>query len=157
MGHEFFRKYTEIVDEATRGVFNQGANVIRPTNQGERDLLAKGIKSARTYNRGQNAYTNQPIDATGGEKGQVRGNEQSYGATSSQIPKSDAEIQSGLGGGATTRGMPVDLSNDQSGKKWQTGAVNTQDVNTPNGPKAAGPIQPNQGKATAIKKPPQPW
>ena len=158
MGQEFFRKYSDIIGEATRGVFNNADNaIVRPANQAERDMLAKGIKSARTYNKDMNAYTDQPIDNTGGVAGQTRGDNKSYGTTSSQIPNPEGAASAAYQSRPNV-GMPANIRSDGGGS-WQTGAVDTRAVNTgvPGAPVSQNDIRPNQGKATAIKKPAQPW
>ena len=78
MSTEFFRKYMDIVDEAVRGVLvNPGAGTdgkdyaVRPSNQAERDQIAKGLKAARTYNRDAAAYAVAPGEKQDGDPAEL--------------------------------------------------------------------------------------
>ena len=80
------------VSEAYRGVFTTGDHdekgnerTRRPSNQDERDTLAKGLKASRKYNRGMRDYevNNPNDDKKAGKKAIEAGNKKSKGLASS--------------------------------------------------------------------------
>jgi len=151
MSTEFFRKYMDIVDEAVRGVLvNPGAGTdgkdyaVRPSNQAERDQIAKGLKAARTYNRDAAAYAAAP-----GEKQDADPAELSARARGAQ---SGSIVQPGPDGGAEQdTGMPVTLARHPD--TWQTRAVNTKNPSV----NVGTDIKANQGKTSGPRKPVKPW
>lgn len=149
MSTEFFRKYMDIVDEAVRGVLvspstNSEPYAVRPSNQDERDQVAKGLKTARAYNRDAAAYAAAP-----GEKQDVDPEQlarRARGSISGSIlqpgPTSSAEQETG---------MPINVPGHD--RPWQARAINTK-TSTLN---VGNDIKANQGKATGPKKPVKPW
>ena len=155
---DFMREFVEKIDEIVRGAFvqqqapNSGYSqsvAIRPSDQAERDMLAKGIKTARQFNKNNLAYTKQtdnphPQDVADQT---VR----ARGALSGTVYQKDDR------GAEDRTGMPVDLYKGKDPEEtnvWQTGVVSTK---RPDNPKFSGPVSRNDGKATAIKKPTLPW
>jgi len=149
MSTEFFRKYTDIMDEAVRGVMvNPGGTAVRPVSPEERDLVAKGLKTARTYNQNMAKYAAAP-----GEKQDMDpalAQRRSRGALSGSI----IEPGSGYHSGADVeRGMPVTIPSAPDSGMWQTRAINTKNPNV----KVGSDIKANQGKATGPRKPAAPF
>jgi len=149
MSTEFFRKYIDIMDEAVRGVMvGPGGTAIRPTSPEERDLVAKGLKTARTYNKNMAKYAAAP-----GEKQDVDpalAQRRSRGALSGSI------IEPGTGyhsGADIERGMPVTIPSAPDSGTWQTRAINTKNPNV----KVGSDIKANQGKTTGPRKPSVPF
>ena len=149
MSTEFFRKYIDIMDEAVRGVMvNPGGTAVRPTSPEERDLVAKGLKTARTYNQNMAKYAAAP-----GEKQDVDpaiAQRRSRGALSGSI------IEPGTGyhaGADIEKGMPVTIPSAPDSGTWQTRAINTKNPNV----KVGSDIKANQGKATGPRKPTAPF
>ena len=149
MSTEFFRKYIDILDEAVRGVMvNPGGTAVRPSNPEERDLVAKGLKTARTYNKNMAKYAAAP-----GEKQDVDpalAQRRSRGALSGSI------IEPGTGyhsGADIERGMPVTIPSAPDSGTWQTRAINTKNPNV----KVGSDIKANQGKTTGPRKPSVPF
>ena len=149
MSTEFFRKYIDIMDEAVRGVMvGPGGTAIRPVSPEERDLVAKGLKTARTYNKNMAKYAAAP-----GEKQDVDpalAQRRSRGALSGSI----IEPGSGYHSGADVeRGMPVTIPSAPDSGTWQTRAINTKNPNV----RVGSDIKANQGKATGPRKPIAPF
>ena len=149
MSTEFFRKYTDIMDEAVRGVMvNPGGTAVRPVSPEERDLVAKGLNTARTYNQNMAKYAAAP-----GEKQDVDpalAQRRSRGALSGSI------IEPGTGyhsGADIERGMPVTIPSAPDSGTWQTRAINTKNPNV----KVGSDIKANQGKTTGPRKPSVPF
>ena len=149
MSTEFFRKYIDIMDEAVRGVMvNPGGTAVRPVSPEERDLVAKGLKTARTYNQTMAKYAAAP-----GEKQDVDpalAQRRSRGALSGSI------IEPGTGyhaGADIEKGMPVTIPSAPDSGIWQTRAINTKNPNV----KVGSDIKANQGKATGPRKPTAPF
>jgi hypothetical protein len=148
MSTEFFRKYIDIMDEAVRGVMvGPGGTAIRPTSPEERDMVAKGLKTARTYNKNMAKYAAAP-----GEKQDVdpaTAQRRSRGALSGSIIEPSAD-----GTGADVeKGMPVTIPSAPDSGTWQTRAINTKNPNV----KVGSDIKANQGKATGPRKPSAPF
>jgi len=146
MSTEFFRKYIDILDEAVRGVMvNPGGTAVRPNSPEERDIVAKGLKTARTYNKNMAKYAAAP-----GEKQDVdpaTAQRRSRGALSGSI------IEPGTGGADVERGMPVTIPSAPDSGTWQTRAINTKNPNV----RVGSDIKANQGKATGPRKPSAPF
>ena len=146
MSTEFFRKYIDILDEAVRGVMvNPGGTAVRPSNPEERDLVAKGLKTARTYNKNMAKYAAAP-----GEKQDVdpaTAQSRSRGALSGSI------IEPGTGGADVERGMPVTIPSAPDSGTWPTRAINTKNPIV----RVGSDIKANQGKATGPRKPSAPF
>lgn len=151
MSTEFFRKYIDIMDEAVRGVLVKpgGSNgqdyAVRPSNPEERNLVAKGLKTARAYNK-----NNAKFATTSGEKQDVDTElalQRSKGVVSGSI------IEPNSTGADIEKGMPVTLPSAPESGTWQTRAINTKNPNV----KVGSDIKANQGKATGPKKPTAPW
>jgi len=149
MSTEFFRKYMDIVDEAVRGVLvspstNSEPYAVRPSNQDERDQVARGLKTARAYNRDAAAYAAAP-----GEKQDVDPAELSARARGAQ---SGSIVQPGPNGGAEQEtGMPINVPGHD--RPWQARAINTK-TSTLN---VGTDIKANQGKTSGPRKPVKPW
>ena len=146
MSTEFFRKYIDILDEAVRGVMvNPGGTAVRPNSPEERDIVAKGLKTARTYNKNMAKYAAAP-----GEKQDVdpaTAQRRSRGALSGSI------IEPGAGGADIEKGMPVTIPSAPDSGTWQTRAINTKNPNV----RVGSDIKANQGKATGPRKPTAPF
>ena len=153
MSNQTLRDYINIVDEAVRGVLVQPAGpndtqdyAVRPKDQAERDLIAKGLKTARKYNRDALAYAKAP-----GEKQDYDPDElaqRSIGHKSGSIVQPDYGTMSNLD---RETGMPVDIPGHRV--QWQTRAINTKKP----GVEVGTDIKANQGKATGPKRPVKPW
>jgi hypothetical protein len=149
MSTEFFRKYMDIVDEAVRGVLvspstNSEPYAVRPSNQDERDQVARGLKTARAYNRDAAKYAAAP-----GEKQDVDPAELARRARGAQ---SGSIIQPGPNSSAEQdTGMPVNIPGHN--EPWQTRAINTK-TSTLN---VGTDIKANQGKTSGPRKPVKPW
>ena len=146
MSTEFFRKYIDIVDESVRGVMvGPGSTAVRPNSPEERDMVAKGLKTARTYNKNMAKYAAAP-----GEKQEVdpaTAQRRSRGALSGSI------IEPGPGGADVEKGMPVTIPSAPDSGTWQTRAINTKNPNV----RVGSDIKANQGKATGPRKPSAPF
>lgn len=139
------REYMDQLDEIVRGAFidPEGKTAIRPSTQGERDTIAKGLKTARAFNRtdrDQYAQTDTPDSQELGIK-----TARSQGSQSGSIVKSRDD------GREYNTGMPVDVGDKD---KWQTGAVNRKMGLQP---KFNSSVGAKDGKSSAVKKPSMPW
>jgi hypothetical protein len=153
MGTDIFRKYINIMDEAVRGVLmkpgagpNNSDYAIRPTDPEERNLVAKGLKTARAYNQNLAKYAAAPGEKQGVDRASAQA--RAKGSISGSIIHPDGT------GREEETGMPVTLPRGPESGTWQTRAINTKHLNNTT---VAGDIKANQGKATGPKKPTAPW